>query len=172
MTVKEQRRAITGVVFIFAVLSAAAVLVDLTWMSMITGLLGSALLILPPLRIEREKWLKDNLEKLNPHSPDLVKLRDRLADRVNKRLGEWKFWDSYFLGLGGILLLASFLFQMAAVVLAPPPHSPPYGDVAEMSQASASAAPVVRIAELRDDFERRDREWLPDVMRLAESKPT
>jgi hypothetical protein len=75
------------------------------------GLCGSLALIVPPVRLEVAKlkiFMQQRKAETTP-LPAIKTLRHRLIDAMKSTRDEWRFVDSLFFILGGLLLAWSFL---------------------------------------------------------------
>src|SRR5689334_8850559 len=76
------------------------------WVALASGLIGSVLLIVPPLRIEWAKGARSHLRRLPAtHSRDLEEHRRTTDTSLSHEIEEEHPWDSFSLILGGLFLL-------------------------------------------------------------------
>lgn len=82
------------------------------WIALISGFLGSMLLIVPPLRIEYWKANRSTVDEVHPNpAGDVPVVQAKVRQRLTEKIEEWDEWDTFFMMLGGALLALHFVFQ-------------------------------------------------------------
>lgn len=88
--------------------------ISIGWLALVSGFLGSMLLIVPPLRIEYWKANRAKVDNIHPNpAGDIPEAQSRVKSLLSRKIEEWDEWDTLFMMLGGILLASHFLFQGA-----------------------------------------------------------
>lgn len=83
-------------------------------LSSVTGLLGTILLAIVPLRVEWFRFRANRLDTAAPSNPLLAELVKKSKDaRESIIVARWTILDSVYVFLGVILLMTSYVIPLA-----------------------------------------------------------
>jgi hypothetical protein len=112
---RSLRRLLVTVFFIFVIEGVPFFLIPskwLGWLGLASGIVGSIVLLFPPLRLEFMKGAKSAIKQSNPQSQVLKDLGARLDVYFTRKIEEVDPLDMFWLIIGGFLLMFYFLYQI------------------------------------------------------------
>ena len=110
------KRLLVAVFFIILIEFMSLLWVPPGWVALISGAIGSLILIFPPMRLEIWKAIRSRFREQRMIdrvlSADLRELDQQIDQRYTKKIEEHDEFDPFFLITGGVFLAFYFLFQI------------------------------------------------------------
>ncbi len=84
-------------------------------LSSVTGLVGTIMLAIVPLRVEWFRFRASKLDCATPSNPLLAELVKKSKEaRESIIVAKWTIWDSVYVFIGVILLMASYIIPLTS----------------------------------------------------------